>query len=132
MCKSTVMKQAHAMCRATIRAGDNYHVTLGACIRAIHAKPSMFDRVKSAVAGINFGGLLVSASIAFVVLLYIALVVANGQVYNDRVADRVADRANAKRMEAIETAIQARDNFEFAQILRKANALQAAHLATYK
>ena len=61
------------------------------------------------------------------VLLYIALVVANGQVYNDR----VADRANVKRMEAIETAIQARDDNEFAQILRKADAIQAAHLATY-
>ena len=128
MCKSTVMKQAHAMCRATIQAGDNYHVTLGACIRAIHAKPSTFDRVKSAVVSINFGGLLVSASIAFMVLLYIALVVANGQVYNDR----VADRAHAKRMAAIDTAIQARDNFEFVQILRKADAIQAAHLATYK
>ena len=128
MCKSTVMKHAHAMCRATIQAGDNYHVTLGACIRAIHAKPSMFDRVKSAVASINFGGLMVSVSIAFMVLLYLALVVANGQVYNDR----VADRANVKRMDAIETAIQARDNFEFVQILRKADALQAAHLATFK
>ena len=128
MCKSTVMKQAHAMCRATIQAGDNYHVTLGACIRAIHAKPSTFDRVKSAAVSINFGGLLVSASIAFIVLLFIALTVANGQVYNDR----VADRANVKRMDAIETAIQARDDNEFAQILRKANALQAAHLATYK
>ena len=127
MCKSTVMKQAHAMCRATIQAGDNYHVTLGACIRAIHAKPSAFDRVKSAVASINFGGLMVSVSIAFMVLLYLALVVANGQVFKDR----VADRANVKRMEAIEIAIQARDNFEFAQILRKADALQAAHLATY-
>lgn len=128
MCKSTVMKQAHAMCRATIQAGDDYHVTLGACIRAIHAKPATFDRVKSAAMSIDFGGLLVSASIAFMVLLFIALTVANGQVYNDR----VADRANVKRMEAIDTAIQARDNFEFAQILRKANALQAAHLATYK
>ena len=128
MCKSPVMKQAHAMCRATIQAGDNYHVTLGACIRAIHAKPSILDRVKSAVASINFGGLMVSVSIAFMVLLYLALVVANGQVYNDR----VADRANVKRMDAIETAIQARDDNEFAQILRKANALQAAHLATYK
>ena len=128
MCKATVMKQAHALCRATIQDGDNYHVTLGACIRAIHAKPSMFDRVKSAVASINFGGLLVSASIAFMVLLYIALVVASGQVYNDR----VADRAHAKRMAAIDTAIQARDNFEFVQILRKADAIQAAHLATYK
>ena len=128
MCKSTVMKQAHAMCRATVQAGDNYHITLGACIRAIHAKPSTFDRVKSALVSIDFGGLLVSASIAFMVLLFIALTVARGQVYNDR----VADRANVKRMEAIEIAIQARDNFEFAQILRKANALQAAHLATYK
>lgn len=128
MCKSTVMKQAHAMCRATVQAGDNYHVTLGACIRAIHAKPSTFDRVKSAFVSINFGGLLVSASIAFMVLLYLALVVASGQVYNDR----VADRANVKRMAAIDTAIQARDDNEFAQILRKANALQAAHLATYK
>lgn len=128
MCKSAVMKQAHAMCRATIQAGDNYHVTLGACIRAIHAKPSAFDRVKSAVASINFGGLMVSVSIAFMVLLYLALVVANGQVFKDR----VADRANVKRMEAIETAIQARDNFEFVQILRKADAIQAAHLATYK
>lgn len=127
MCKSTIMKQAHAMCRATLQAGDNYHVTLGACIRAIHAKPSMFDRVKSAVVSIDLGGLLVSASIAFMVLLFIALTVANGQVYNDR----MADRANAKRMEAIETAIQVRDNFEFVQILRKADAIQAAHLATY-
>lgn len=127
MCKSTVMKQAHAMCRATIQAGDNYHVTLGACIRAIHAKPSTFGRVKSAVAGIDFGGLLVSASIGFMILLFIALTVANGQVYNDR----VADRANVKRMAAIDTAIQARDDNEFAQILRKANALQAAHLAAY-
>ena len=71
---------------------------------------------------------MVSVSVAFMVLLYIALVVANGQVFKDR----VADRANVKRMDAIETAIQARDNFEFAQILRKANAIQAAHLATYK
>lgn len=127
MCKSTVMKQAHAMCRATIQVGDNYHVTLGACIRAIHAKPSTFDRVKSAFVSINFGGLLVSASVAFMVLLFIALTVANGQVYNDR----MADRANVKRMEAIDTAIQARDDNEFAQILRKADAIQAAHLATY-
>src|SRR5699024_5077130 len=102
-------------------------VTLGACIRAIHAKPSTFDRVKSAVASINFGGLLVSVSIAFMVLLYLALVVANGQVYNDR----VEDHANVKRMAAVDTAIPARDYNEFTQILRKANALQAAHLATY-
>lgn len=127
MCKSSVMKQAHAMCRATIQAGDNYHVTLGACIRAIHAKPSTFDRVKSAIANIDFGGLLVAASVVFMALLFIALVVANGQVYNDR----VAARAEVKRVEAIEAAIQARDDKEFAQILRKANALQAAHLATY-
>lgn len=128
MCKSTVMKQAHAMARATIQAGDNYHVTLGACIRAIHAKPSKMERVVTAIRSIDFGGVVVSASIAFMVLLYLALIVGGIQ---SSIKHREASQYRAS-MAAIDTAIQAADDKEFSDILAKANALQAAHLATYK
>lgn len=127
MCKSTVMKQAHAMCRATIQAGDNYHVTLGACIRAIHAKPSKVQRVVTAIRSIDLGGVVVAASIAFMVLLYLALLIGGIQSSSKH---REASQYRAS-MAAIDTAIQAADDKEFSDILAKANAIQAAHLATY-
>lgn len=128
MCKSTVMKQAHAMARATVKAGDNYHVTLGACIRAIHAKPSKVERVVTALRSIEFGGVMVTVSIAFMVLLYLALIV-GGIQSNTEKRDARQYRAN---MVAIDTAVQAADDKEFSDILAKANAIQAVHLATYK
>lgn len=130
MCKSTLMKQAHAMCRDTLQAGDNYHVTLGLCIKALHAKPaapSKFELFKSALR-IDFGGLLVSASIAFMIMLWLALVVGTVQT-NDTRMDRLEYRQS---MRAIDYSIQQANDFEFNSILAEAAALQAAYLATYK
>lgn len=37
MTKSALFKQAHALARATIKAGDDYRVTFGLCLKAIIA-----------------------------------------------------------------------------------------------
>lgn len=37
MTKSTLFKQAHALAKAIIKAGDNYRATFGLCLKAIIA-----------------------------------------------------------------------------------------------
>ena len=50
---AALFKQAHAMCRATIQAGDSYQVTFGACLKAIkqdNTKQADKKLVKQAIA----------------------------------------------------------------------------------
>lgn len=50
---AALFKQAHAMCRATIQAGDSYQVTFGACLKAIkqdNTKQAGKKLVKQAIA----------------------------------------------------------------------------------
>lgn len=128
MCKSSVMKQAHALCRETIQAGDNYHVTLGACIRAIHAAPaplSNFELFKRAVY-IDFGAALMALWATFMLMLFGALVVGTVQAGTARIE---AYEYNS-RMAAIDTAIQASNDYEFKQLLLELNAIQTAYQNT--
>lgn len=51
--KAVLFKQAHAMCRATLQAGDSYQVTFGACLKAIkqdNTKQANKKLVKQAIA----------------------------------------------------------------------------------
>ena len=49
MTNSQLFKQAHAMTKQVIKAGDNYQVTFGACLKAIKAEAN-----QAVVNNVNF------------------------------------------------------------------------------
>lgn len=59
MTNSQIFKQAHALAKATVKAGDNYQVTFGLCLKTVYAQSkSQVARVKNIItqavnAGIN-------------------------------------------------------------------------------
>ena len=52
MTNSKLFKQAHAMTKATIQAGDDYRATFGLCLKAIKADSKPAAKVKAAAKAI--------------------------------------------------------------------------------
>ena len=67
MTNSEIFKQAHAMTKATVKAGDDYQVTFGQCLKAIKAQQEQAVSEAVKVVTIDPFRLIVAIMVAFLI-----------------------------------------------------------------